>query len=149
VPDPNRVELNRDLLLQRIQEIRGALASLRVEAARPRDEFVADGQAVDATKYRLLVAIEAAVSICMHVSSRVTARTPESYAECFNQLHDAAILSSELAERLGRMARFRNRLVHLYWRIDNERLWAILRENLDDLEASLVAIGRLIDEARP
>lgn len=147
--DPNRVDLNRDLLLQRIQEIRGALASLRAESARPRDEFVTDGQAVDATKYRLVVAIEAAVSLCMHVSSRLTARTPESYADCFNELRDAAILASDLAERLGRMARFRNRLVHLYWRIDNERLWIILQENLGDLEAYLVAIGRLLDEARP
>jgi uncharacterized protein YutE (UPF0331/DUF86 family) len=149
MPDPNRVELNRDLLLQRIQEIRGALASLRVEAARPRDEFVADGQAVDATKYRLLVAIEAAVSICMHVSSRLTARTPESYADCFDGLRDAAILSPDLAERLGRMARFRNRLVHVYWRIDSERLWTILQEDLGDLEAYMAAVGRLLDEARP
>jgi uncharacterized protein YutE (UPF0331/DUF86 family) len=149
VPDPNRVELNRDLLLQRIQEIRGALAGLRAAAARPRDEFVADAQAVDATKYRLVVAIEAAVSVCMHVSSRLAARTPESYADCFNQLRDAAILSSDLAERLGRMARFRNRLVHVYWRIDNERLWTILQENLGDLEAYMVVIGRLLDEARP
>jgi uncharacterized protein YutE (UPF0331/DUF86 family) len=149
VPDPNRVELNRDLLLQRIQEIRGALASLRAAAARPRDEFVADAQAVDATKYRLVVAIEAAVSVCMHVSSRLAARTPESYADCFNELRDATIVSSDLAERLGRMARFRNRLVHVYWRIDNERLWTILQENLGDLEAYMVVIGRLLDEARP
>jgi uncharacterized protein YutE (UPF0331/DUF86 family) len=149
VSDPNRVELNRDLLLQRIQEIRGALASLRVDGARPRDEFVADGQALDATKYRLLVAIEAAVSICMHVSSRLAARTPESYADCFDGLRDAAILSPDLAERLGRMARFRNRLVHLYWQIDSDRLWTILHENLGDLEAYLAAVGKLLDEARP
>ena len=92
----------------------------------------AGGMGVDGTKYRLLVAIEAAVSICLHVSSRRAARTPESYADCFDGLRDAAILSPDLAERLGRMARFRNRLVHVYWRIDSERLWTILQENLGD-----------------
>jgi uncharacterized protein YutE (UPF0331/DUF86 family) len=148
MPDPKRIDLNRDLLLERIQEIRGALVSLRAEGARPREQFVADAQAVDATKYRLLIAIEAAVALCMHVSSRLGGHTPESYAECFNGLRDAAILPADLAERLGRMARFRNRLVHLYWRIDNERLWAVLQDDLGDLEAYLGAMGKLLDEAR-
>ncbi len=140
-----RLDLNRDLLLERIQEIRDALARLRVDARRPPEAFVADAQAVDATKYRLLVAIEAAVSMCTHVTSRLAARTPESYADCFDVLRDSAILAPELAERLGRMARFRNRLVHLYWCIDSERLWTILQENLGDLDAYIDAIGALID----
>jgi hypothetical protein len=60
-------------------------------------------------------------------------------------LGGAGIVSTDLAERLGRMARFRNRLVHLYWKIDNERLWEVLRESLDELEAYLGAIGALIE----
>ena len=144
----NEPELNRELVLQRIQEIRGALQLLRMDAARPQSEFVADAQAVDAAKYRLLVAVEAAVSICTHVTSRLAARTPESYADCFEVLGGAGIVSTDLAERLGRMARFRNRLVHLYWKIDNERVWEILRESLVDLEAYLEAIGTLIEDGR-
>jgi uncharacterized protein YutE (UPF0331/DUF86 family) len=147
VPEPGSVDLDRDVLLQRIQEIRGALASLRRDAVRPREAFVSDVQAVDATKYRLLVAIEAAAAICMHVTSRLSARTPEGYADCFEAMRDAAMLSPGLAERLGRMARFRNRLVHVYWRIDNERLWTILQENLGDLDEYLAAVGTLLDRA--
>lgn len=142
------LELNRDLMLQRIQEIRGALDLLRMDAARPRSAFVADAQVVDAAKYRLLVAVEAAVSICTHAVSRLAARTPDSYADCFEVLGGAGIVSTDLAERLGRMARFRNRLVHLYWKIDNERVWEILRESLGDLEAYLDAIGALIEGRR-
>ena len=102
----NRPDLNRDLVLQRIQEIRGALQLLRIDAARPQSEFVADAQVVDAVKYRLLVAVEAAVSICTHVTSRLAARTPESYADCFEVLGDAGIVATDLAQRLGHMARF-------------------------------------------
>ena len=142
----NRPALNRDLVLQRIQEIRGALDTLRTDAARPRSEFVADVQAVDAAKYRLLVAIEAAVSICTHVTSRLAARTPESYAACFEVLAEAAIVSTDLAQRLGRMARFRNRLVHLYWKVDNERVWEILKDSLGDLDDYVEAIGRLVED---
>jgi uncharacterized protein YutE (UPF0331/DUF86 family) len=83
----------------------------------------------------------------MHVTSRLSARTPEGYADCFEAMRDAAMLSPGLAERLGRMARFRNRLVHVYWRIDNERLWTILQENLGDLDEYLAAVGTLLDRA--
>ena len=141
----NGIGLNRDLVLQRIQEIRGAIELLRVDAARQQSAFAADPQVVDAAKYRLLVAVEAAVSICTHVTSRLAARTPDSYADCFHVLGVAGIVSTDLAERLGRMARFRNRLVHLYWKIDNERVWEILGESLGDLEAYLDAIGALLE----
>jgi uncharacterized protein YutE (UPF0331/DUF86 family) len=91
------------------------------------------------------VAIEAAAAICMHVTSRLAARATESYADGFEALGDAAMVSPDLAERPGRMARVRNRLVHVYWRIDNERLWTILQEHLGDLDDYLVAIGTLLD----
>ncbi|MCL4847877.1 MAG: DUF86 domain-containing protein [Acidobacteria bacterium] len=149
MPLPGPSDVNRDLLLQRIQEIRDALASLRQDATRGKDAFVADRQAVDASKYRLVVAIEAAVSICMHLGSRLAVPTPESYAACFEGLRDAGVLPADLTERLGRMARFRNRLVHLYWRIDTDRLWTILREDLGDLDAYLAVVAALVEKDGP
>jgi len=41
----------------------------------------------------------------------------------------------DLANRLKRMARFRNLIVHLYWRVDNRRVYQIIHANLDDLDA--------------
>jgi uncharacterized protein YutE (UPF0331/DUF86 family) len=146
--DQNKPRLNRDIVLQRIQEIRSAVCLLRADGARSQPEFVADAHVVDATKYRLIVAIEAAVSICTHVASRLAARTPDSYADCFEVLGSAGIVSSDLAQRLGRMARFRNRLVHLYWKVDNEKVWEILRASLGNLEAYMEAIGALVERER-
>ena len=42
-------------------------------------------------------------------------------------------VSPALAERLGAMARFRNRLVHLYWDIDWAHVYEIITRDLDDL----------------
>ncbi len=42
------------------------------------------------------------------------------------------------------MARFRNMLVHVYWAVDYERVYAILQEDLDDLRAFVRAIGALL-----
>ena len=32
------------------------------------------------------------------------------------------------------MAKFRNRLVHLYWEIDNKKIYEIIRDNLEDFK---------------
>jgi len=42
------------------------------------------------------------------------------------------------------MAKFRNRLVHLYWEVDDAELYQILRENLSDLDRFLTEVGRFL-----
>ena len=101
---------------------------------------------MDAAKYRLLVAIEAAISICTHLAARLAQSTPDSYAQCFEILASANILSPELAERLGQMARFRNLLVHLYREVDDSRVWEILQHDVGDLETYLSEVSRALKE---
>jgi uncharacterized protein YutE (UPF0331/DUF86 family) len=50
----------------------------------------------------------------------------------------------ELSQRLQKMARFRNVLVHLYWTVDYERLYDIIRGDLGDLREFVRAIGGLL-----
>lgn len=40
--------------------------------------------------------------------------------------------------------RFRNRLVHLYWEVDDGEVYRILTTRLDDLERFLKEIGQYI-----
>ena len=42
------------------------------------------------------------------------------------------------------MARFRNLLVHRYGTIDDERVWMIMQENLDDFELFIKKIEAFI-----
>ena len=66
--------------------------------------------------YRLLIAIEAALNLCYHVAAKRLKKVPEEYAECFAILSDAGIIPVDLSERLQKTARFRNLLVHMYWK---------------------------------
>ncbi|MCK4420804.1 DUF86 domain-containing protein [candidate division WOR-3 bacterium] len=40
----------------------------------------------------------------------------------------------ELSEKFIRIARFRNKLVHLYWQIDPKEVHEYLQNNIEDLE---------------
>lgn len=136
------MDLNVDLIEGRFQDIQQSLERLEQIKALSREAFLADQDVLDLTCYRLLVAIEAALQICFHVSARRLNRVPEEYAECFAVLGEADILSQELSRNLQQMARFRNLLVHVYWKMDYDRVYDIL-DRLDDLRAFVRAIGAL------
>jgi uncharacterized protein YutE (UPF0331/DUF86 family) len=143
------MQVNLDLLRQRAQDIRNALAALSGYGALPQEQFLTSQQVIDAAKYRLVVAIEAAVSICTHLAARLAQTTPESYAQCFGVLASAGLISGPLAERLGRMARFRNLLVHGYGAVDDTRVWEILCSDIRDLDTYLSEISQSLKQQLP
>ena len=136
--------LNPDVIRARCGEIEESVQRLEALAVRPLPEFLADRDAQDIACYRLLIAIEAALALCYHVSSRRLHVTPESYADCFAVLGDAGLLPPDLAPRLQRMAKFRKLLVHVYWDVDYRRVHEAIRENLGDLRAFATAMVALV-----
>lgn len=136
--------LNEDLIQARVEDIQQSLERLKQVQEWPRAQFLADQDTLDITCYRLLVAIEASLQICFHVSAQRLQRVPEAYADCFALLGEAGIISQDLSQNLQQMARFRNMLVHVYWDIDYELVYNILQNDLDDLRAFVRAIGTLL-----
>ena len=143
---PDRV--NVDLLRQLANEIRNAGSILNRIGERSKEQFLADQMLVDAAKYRMVVATEAAISICTHLAARLANKTPDSYAQCFDISATAGILSMDLAQRMANMARFRNLLVHGYAHVDDGRVSEFLQVDLDDLDTCLSQIGQALDELK-
>ncbi len=69
--------LNPDVVRTRCGDIEEACARLARFAAVPVETFVADSDAVDAASYRLLVGMEAALTLCYHVSAKHLRQVPE------------------------------------------------------------------------
>ncbi len=138
------MSLNLNLIKDRFSEIEASLSRLESFQKIPKKEFLADQDALDVACYRLLVAIEAALQICYHITAKKLSKVPEEYAECFAILGQAGILNDQLSQNLQQMARFRNLLIHTYWKIDYERLYEILNNHLEDLRAFVKAIANLL-----
>lgn len=136
--------LDADIVRGRCREIAEALARLARIREDGREAFLADQDAKDIACYRLLLAIEAALALCYHVSARRLKRVPEDYAGCFAELSQAGLIGADLSVRLQPMARFRNLLVHVYWTIDFERVFTFLETDAADLEAFSQAIAKLL-----
>jgi uncharacterized protein YutE (UPF0331/DUF86 family) len=138
------VTLDPDVVRRRCQEIAQSL--LRLERIRTdgRDHFLTSADAQDIACYRLLVAIEAALALCYHVSARRLRTAPEDYAGCFETLENAGVIDASLSRRLQQMAKFRNLLVHVYWTIDYGRVFDVLDHDLDDLRAFSRIVAALV-----
>ena len=137
--------LNPDLIRTRCNEIESSLGRLEHIRSLTREQFLTDQDTQDVACYRLLIAIEAALALCFHVSAKRLQKVPEDYAGCFDLLREAGILSAELAGRLQQMARFRNLLVHVYWKIDCHQVYDVIQNRLQDLRDFSTAMANLLD----
>jgi uncharacterized protein YutE (UPF0331/DUF86 family) len=138
------MNLNQDLIRNRCGEITESVSRLERIAHMSKPAFLNDQDAKDITSYRLLIAIESALNICYHISSKHLKKIPENYADCFQLLGNAGIISADLSLNLQKMARFRNLLVHVYWNIDEEALYDIITTQLQDLRRYCAEVIRLL-----
>ena len=131
-------------LLRLVSQMNGAVAQLQRLKTSPENVFFSDADKIASAKYHLIVAIEACIDICNHVISQNSFRVPEDYADTFVVMTEAGALEKEFADRLRDMAKFRNRLVHIYWEVDERQIHEILRTRLGDFGAFVGALSNFL-----
>ena len=110
------------------------LSVLRKLSRKPIDTYLHDSVLIGSSRYYLQVAIECCLDVAAHVIAAQQFRAPRDYADTFQVLEEENIITPELGLRLKQMAKFRNRLVHLYGEIDDRVVHRIMHEDLGDLE---------------
>jgi uncharacterized protein YutE (UPF0331/DUF86 family) len=86
--------------------------------------------------------LQLSIESCLNIGNRLISLeqfnkptdTPETYADIFVQLKNIGAIDSSFCDRLVQMAKFRNRLVHLYWEIDPKEIYRIIQDNIDDFK---------------
>jgi uncharacterized protein YutE (UPF0331/DUF86 family) len=125
-------------------EVLSALQRLEDLRKLSEEEFAADPHKVASAKYNLIVAIEGAVDLSNHIISKNGFRTPEDYADTFRVMEEKEVFDAEFTNSLIQMARFRNRLVHIYWDIDDAEIYRIIQTRLQDIKQFLKKFGNFI-----
>ncbi len=126
--------INPEKLHGLLRNLQSALDQLRQIAQMDRQRFSGDALVSGAAKYYLQTAIEACLDIGNHLISSEGYRAPRDYRDVFTVLEENSIVTDALAIKLRQMAGLRNRLVHLYWEIDDELIFQFLRTNLNDFD---------------
>jgi uncharacterized protein YutE (UPF0331/DUF86 family) len=93
-------------------------------------------------EHTLQIAIQATLDVASHIVSDDRLGEPKTNRDLFASLAQAGWIDAELRESLGRMAGFRNVLVHGYDDVDLEVVRDVLRHRLGDLRAFIAAVRR-------
>ena len=135
---------NVDRIRQIIGEINSSIHKLNRYSRLSEEEFLSNTERIDSAKYNLIIAIEGAIDICNSIVAHAGGRAPQDHADCFTILGELNMLSPEFIERLKKMAKFRNLLVHLYWKVDDKKVLQILKEDIQDIKDYIEEIKKII-----
>jgi len=121
-----------------------ALASYREQLREYEDvsvrQYSSDWKVQRIVERTLQMMIELCTDIANHLIADQGLRVPQTYAETFRILGENGILSSEQAQVMEKMAKFRNVVVHQYEAVDAEIVVLILRKHLADFDSFSAAM---------
>lgn len=116
-------------------------------AERSKADFVSNRESCYSTAYALMICIEAVSGIAAHLIATTTRLKPVGMADTFDALYRERILASrELANSLMEMSRFRNLIVHRYWKVDYDLVYEILQNHLQDFRMFAEGILQYLDQ---
>lgn len=126
--------VSREKITQKFSQLDEYLRLLKRISETPREGFLNDKILIGSAKYYLQVSIECTLDVVNHIIAAERFRPPKDYADSFKVMEEEGLVSPDLGQRLRMMAKFRNRLVHLYGEVDDEYVYEFIGNDLDDIE---------------
>ena len=100
----------------------------------PIKTFLKDKILVGSAKYYLQVSIECCLDVTNHIIASEGFRAPKDYGDSFKVIEEENIIPADFSAKLIQMAKFRNRLVHLYSQIDDAYVHAFINKDVKDIK---------------
>ena len=142
------MNLKKDRIITLIGKAQYSLGQLFRYKDDDSEILAKDPEKIGNIKYQLIVLIEACIDLCTHIVAKSFSVAPESYSHCFQLLQENNIIEKQLSDKLSEMAKFRNLLVHLYWKVDNKRVIEIAQNELGTFKEFIQLIGRMVNVSK-
>jgi len=134
-----------EVIENRIKKLQNYLEKLSELKTINKNEFISDFRNSNSAKYLLQVSIECCLDIANHIIASEKYRSPDDYADSFRVLNEQKIVPDSLIEKLVEMAKFRNRIVHVYWEVDEDLIYDIIQNYLNDFELFIQSILKVLE----
>ena len=137
-------QFDQETMVKLVSELRKNVVRLQELAKLSEAVFLKDPDKIGSAKYHFIVAIESCIDMCNHVISRNGFRAPEDYGDTFRVMNEEGALKQDFSDELVNMAKFRNRLVHIYLEVENKQVYEILQDRLDDFKKFIDSISNFL-----
>ena len=111
-----------------------------------QSEFMQDFTKVESAKHLLQVSVQCCLDIVHHIIANENYRLPQDSYDAFTVLQEQGIFPDSFMPTLRQMVSFRNRVVHLYWEVDEALVYEILQNNLGDFNTF---VNHILDFMNP
>lgn len=118
------------LVLRKISELEIYQKQMKEFSDIALEAYKANWKTQRIVERTLQMMIETCVDIANHIVSDRGMRSPTSYADTFKVLFENNVIDSGLLIIMGKMAKFRNVVVHQYEEVDSEIVIIILKKHL-------------------
>lgn len=120
------------LILRKLSELDEYYGQIKEYKEITTSQYSKDWRIQRIIERTLQMMIETCVDIASHIIADKGYRVPKSYSDTFKVLHEEKIVNDRLFEALGKMAKFRNIVVHHYDNVDAEIVVGIIKKDLKD-----------------
>jgi len=141
------VKLNVKSMTLRLAELDKYIARLKKAQGLSLEEYEADDFVQGAVERFFQAAIECCLDIAHHIISTYGFRRPSERRDIFIILAEAGYLEESYARDMVEMVQLRNRLVHLYWDIDTQKMHYYLQNDVTLLERFRAFTLAVIEDA--
>jgi uncharacterized protein YutE (UPF0331/DUF86 family) len=135
--------MTHEEVLGKAQVVRGSLDKLALIPQRTYEEFMSDFRNLEASLRLLQTSIQALIDLGSRLCARLGLEAPRTSQEILERLEADGRLPAGSARRFAPIIGFRNRVVHLYDRIDTAIVYRIVterRQEIGDLLDLLLAV---------
>jgi len=115
--------IDPDFIKRRINELKEALRYIEKILEEDEEKFVTDFKSRFTLRHLILMIVESAASIAMHILAEKFGERVESYGEAFKKLSYHGVIGPSTALEMASLARLRNLIVHRYWLVDDIRIY--------------------------
>ncbi len=137
--------LNKEKIIERIADIRASILELEKFEKMSAKEFTKNQDNYSLACFHLRVALEAVLTIGTHILARIpTNGKKKDYTQVILSLGKYEVIPENFAEKIKGMAGYRNRLVHLYWKVEPEEILSTIKKDLDDFNKFIKHIENFI-----
>lgn len=125
------MSISTDEIHTRLDSLAGYIKDLREIEPHTYEEYEADKMLRRYAERMLHMAVEAAITVGVHVLTEEGLRSPENYHDVFVVLGEHGILPRELVRGMTDLVELRNLLVHEHDVVDDTMVYGALKRRLE------------------
>lgn len=135
---------NAVLVARKLATIEEHLRRLKERRPSTSELLERDTLLQDAIAMGILVLVQEAMDVALHIASDEGWTLASTYREAFGVLAQHGIIDDALASTLATTAQLRNRIAHGYATVDVARIWAELPAGIGAFESFSSAVAKFL-----